>query len=63
MSCNPANLVTTYYAGADPSVVNSTGNRYFGTNQGGTIYQSNQQPQVALAVTQTGQPPASVPIQ
>jgi type IV pilus assembly protein PilA len=63
VSCNPANLVTTYYAGADPSVVNSTGNRYFGTNQGGTIYQSNQQPQVALAVTQTGQPPASVPIQ
>jgi type IV pilus assembly protein PilA len=62
-SCSIAALMSTYYVGADPVVMNSTGSRYFGTNQGGTIYQSNAQPQVALAQTQTGAPPASTPIQ
>jgi type IV pilus assembly protein PilA len=63
VSCSIAALRTTYFGQANPATVNSTGTRFFGTNQGGTIYQSNAQPQVALADTQTGQPAASVPIQ
>ena len=41
----------------------STGNRCFGTNQGGTIYQSTATPPAPLAVTQVGAPAASAPIQ
>ena len=35
VSCSAATLAQTYYVGADPQVPNSTGSRYFGTNQGG----------------------------
>jgi type IV pilus assembly protein PilA len=62
--CNsPGSLSQTYYAGADPQVSSTTGNRCFGTNQGGTIYQSTAVPPASLAVTQVGPPAASVPIQ
>jgi type IV pilus assembly protein PilA len=60
---NPASLSQTYYAAADPRVASSTGNRCFGTNQGGTIYQSTSTPPAPLAVTQVGAPAASAPIQ
>ena len=62
--CNsPSALAQSYYVGADPLVANSTGTRCFGSNQGGTIYQSTATPPVSLAVTQVGAPPASAPIQ
>jgi type IV pilus assembly protein PilA len=62
--CNsPGSLVQTYFVGADPQVASSTGDRCFGTNQGGTIYQSTAVPPVSLAVTQVGTPPGSAPIQ
>jgi len=60
VSCNPATLVATYFAGANPVTPNSTGTRYFGTNQGGTIYQALN---AAVAVTQTGAPAGAAPIQ
>jgi type IV pilus assembly protein PilA len=62
-SCNAGAIVQTYYVGADPVVANSTGSRFFGTNQDGTIFQSTATPPAALAVTQVGAPPASAPIQ
>jgi type IV pilus assembly protein PilA len=62
--CNsPSSLAQTYFVAANPLVSNTTGTRTFGTNQGGTIYQSSASPPVALAVTQVGAPAASVPIQ
>jgi type IV pilus assembly protein PilA len=62
--CNsPGSLSQTYYAAADPQVANSTGYRCFGTNQGGTIYQSTATPPAPLAATQMGAPAASAPIQ
>jgi type IV pilus assembly protein PilA len=60
VSCSPAGLGTTYFSRADPSVMNSTGARYFGTNQGGTIYQSLT---AQVVEAQTGQPAGAVPIQ
>ncbi len=58
--CNaPGSLTQTYFAGASPLVANSTGSRYFGTNQGGTIFQSTS----TVAVTQVGAPTGAVPIQ
>jgi prepilin-type N-terminal cleavage/methylation domain-containing protein len=58
--CNtPTSLTQTYYAEADPLVANSTGSRYFGTNQGGTIYQSTS----TVAATQVGAPTGATPIQ
>ena len=60
-SCNTASsIVRTYFASASPLAVNSTGGRYFGTNQGGTIYQSTS---AAVATTQIGQPSGATPIQ
>ena len=59
-SCNGAaagTVVSTYFVGADPAA--GGGARFFGTNQGGTIYQST----ATIAVTQTGQPTGSTPIQ
>ena len=60
----PCNGVTktsqTYWANADPLVVNSTGSRYFGSNQGGTIYQSTT---ATLPATQVGAPSGGNPIQ
>jgi type IV pilus assembly protein PilA len=64
VGCNsPSSLSLTYFAGASPQVASSTGSRYFGTNQGGTIYQSTSTPPVALAVTQVGAPASAAPIQ
>ena len=56
-SCNGAAVVTTYFVGADPNP--GGGVRFFGTNQGGTIYQAT----AAMAVAQNGAPAGAVPIQ
>ena len=59
MSCNGAaagTLVETYFASAVPA---NLGFRFFGTNQGGIIYQDR----VALPVTQNGAPAGAAPIQ
>ncbi len=60
-SCNGAaagTVVSTYFAGAAPAA--GGGARYFGTNQGGTIYQSMT---AAVAPTQSGAPAGATPIQ
>ena len=59
-SCNGAGagtLATTYYVGADP--VGSGGIRFFGMNQGGTIYWST----AVIPVTQFGAPAGAQPVQ
>jgi prepilin-type N-terminal cleavage/methylation domain-containing protein len=59
-SCNGAaagTLVSTYFVGAEP--VPGGGSRFFGTNQGGTIYQST----TVVQVTQIGSPDGVTPIQ
>ena len=59
-SCNGAGagtLVSTYYVGADP--VGSGGIRFFGMNQGGTIYWST----AVVPVTQFGAPAGAQPVQ
>jgi prepilin-type N-terminal cleavage/methylation domain-containing protein len=59
-SCNGATagtVVSTYFVGASPAA--GGGARYFGTNQGGTIYQST----AAVTVTQNGAPSGATPIQ
>ena len=59
-SCNgvaAGATVSTYFVGAAPTA--GGGVRFFGTNQGGTIYQST----AAVAVTQNGAPAGSNPIQ
>ena len=59
-SCNgvaAGAVVTTYFAAAAPLA--GGGTRFFGTNQGGTIYQST----AAVAVTQSGAPAGANPIQ
>jgi type IV pilus assembly protein PilA len=62
--CNsPTSLAQSYFVAANPQVADSSGSRRFGTNQGGTIYQSSSNPPADLAVTQVGAPPASTPIQ
>ena len=53
-SCNGATLAMTYWASADPATPGSTGVRYFGGNQNGTVFQSP----AAIAPTQTGSPAA-----
>ena len=58
-SCNgvaAGGLVWTYYVGADP--IPGGGVRFFGMNQGGTIYTALAQ----LPVTQSGQPAGSTAI-
>jgi hypothetical protein len=58
-SCNGAasgTLPATYFVRADPVGV---GSRYFGANQGGTIYQSS----TSVAVTMSGAPPGATPVQ
>ena len=60
VSCNGAaagTVVSTYFVGASPAP--GGGARFFGSNQGGTIYQST----AAVAATQTGQPAGATPIQ
>ena len=49
--------VETYFVGAAPT--SGGGVRYFGSNQGGTIYHST----AAVAVTQNGAPAGANPIQ
>lgn len=59
-SCNGAAsgaVVLTYFVGAAP--VGGSGGRFFGTNQGGTIFQSTEE----VVVTQSGAPPGATPIQ
>ena len=59
ISCNGAaagTVVETYFASAVPA---NLGFRFFGTNQGGMIYQDR----VALPVTQSGAPAGAAPIQ
>jgi prepilin-type N-terminal cleavage/methylation domain-containing protein len=59
-SCNGAaagTVVGTYFVSAEPTA--GAGARYFGTNQGGTIYQSN----APIPVTQNGAPAGATPIQ
>jgi prepilin-type N-terminal cleavage/methylation domain-containing protein len=58
-SCNgaPAGTLTpTYFVRADPVRV---GSRYFGANQGGTIYQSS----TSVTITMSGAPPGATPVQ
>ncbi len=58
-SCNGAaagTVVETYFASAVPA---NLGFRFFGTNQGGIIYQDR----VALPATQSGAPAGAAPIQ
>jgi prepilin-type N-terminal cleavage/methylation domain-containing protein len=59
-SCSSATLVQTYIAYGAPTVPNSTGTRYFGTNQGGTIYQNTG---AAVVMQQTGPATTGTPIQ
>jgi hypothetical protein len=60
VACNATNPVTTYWADAAPQTAGSTGVRFFGGNQNGTVFQSA----AAIAPTQTGAPPApATPIQ
>ena len=59
-SCNgvaAGGVVSTYFVGANPNP--GGGTRFFGTNQGATIYQGT----AALPVTQTGAPAGATPIQ
>lgn len=59
-SCNGAqagSVASTYFVGADPAA--GGGARYFGSNQGGTIFQANQ----SVRVTQSGAPNGATPIQ
>lgn len=59
-SCNglaAASVVSTYFVGGEP--LEGQGTRYFGTNQGGTIYQHT----AVVPVTHTGAPAGSAPIQ
>ena len=59
-SCNGAaagTVAATYFGGASPTT--GAGARFFGTNQGGTIYQST----AAVVVTQNGAPAGATPIQ
>ena len=59
-SCNGVSagaVVSTYFVGASPT--SGAGSRHFGTNQGGTIFQSMS----SIAVTQSGAPAGAMPIQ
>lgn len=60
-SCNgqaAGTVVSTYFVGGNPTSPGS-GVRFFGTNQGGTIYQST----AIVAVAQNGAPGGATPIQ
>lgn len=61
-SCNGGTIVSSYQATADPVTPGQTGDRYFGTNANGGIFQSTAS--LAGAMPETGPPPApAVPIQ
>jgi type IV pilus assembly protein PilA len=55
-ACNGAAPVTTYWASADPATPGSTGVRFFGGNQNGTVFQQSNG--LAITPTQTGPAPA-----
>ncbi len=57
VSCNGAAVVATFFVGADPNP--GGGVRFFGTNQGGTIYQAT----ATMPATQNGAPSGATPIQ
>jgi|WetSurMetagenome_2_1015567.scaffolds.fasta_scaffold31886_3 type IV pilus assembly protein PilA len=59
-SCSAATLAQTYTVDGSPAVPDSTGTRYFGTNQGGTIYQNVGG---AVVIPQTGPATTGTPIQ
>jgi type IV pilus assembly protein PilA len=60
-ACNGGGApVQTYWVAANPSTVGSTGVRYFGGNQNGTVWQTTGG---VVAITQTGAPAGAVPIQ
>jgi len=59
-TCNGLNSVQTYWAGATPVAVGSTGVRHFGGNQNGTVFFSMTAP---LPATQAGSPAGGTPIQ
>jgi type IV pilus assembly protein PilA len=62
--CNtPSLLAQSYFVAADPQTPESSGSRYFATNQGGTIYQSSSNPPATLAVSLVGAPAGAAPIQ
>ena len=56
-SCNAGAVIVTYFVGASPEA--GGGVRFFGTNQGATIYQST----AGVPVTLNGAPAGSSPIQ
>ena len=56
-SCNGGAVIVTYFVGASPEA--GGGVRFFGTNQGATIYQST----AAVVPTLNGAPAGSNPIQ
>ncbi len=62
-SCNgvaAGGVANTYFVAGAPLTPGSSGTRFFGTNQGGTIYQST----AAIAAVQFGTPAApAIPIQ
>jgi prepilin-type N-terminal cleavage/methylation domain-containing protein len=59
-ACNGAGVpVQTYWIGAAPATPGSTGVRYFGGNQNGTVWQDP----ALLAPVQTGAPASGTPIQ
>lgn len=62
VSCNGGGLVASYQATADPVTPGQTGNRYFGTNANGAIFQSPAS--LTGVMPETGAPPPpAVPIQ
>jgi prepilin-type N-terminal cleavage/methylation domain-containing protein len=54
VSCNATPVVMTYWASAVPVTAGSTGVRFFGGNQNGTVFQSS----ALIPPTQTGPAPA-----
>jgi len=56
-SCNGAPVVSSYFVSASPTA--GGGVRFFGTNQGGTIFQSTS----TIPVTQSGIPSGTNPVQ
>ena len=58
VSCNTGDVIVTYFVSGSPNDVGS-GARFFGTNQGGTIYTSTAQ----VSVAQNGAPDGANPIQ
>jgi hypothetical protein len=56
--CNGAQVVESYFVSAEPTPPGSTGQRYFGANQEGTIFESTS----PVPVTHEGAPAGGTPI-